>query len=98
MSIQQSLWDAAMAQQDADRAPRRLEVLPTAAREENHRQGQRAAILAALKLSPLTAVQLFQIAGPGFSSRLYELRKSGYQIKTRMVGRHGIYELEESRG
>ena len=74
---------------------RRLEWTPTASREENHRSGQRAAILAALRIGPLKAVELFQIAGPGFSSRLSELRKAKYNIVTQMVGRHGIYSLEE---
>lgn len=71
----------------------RLEFTPTASAEENHRQNQRRAVLAALRRGPQTALTLFPIAGPGFSSRIYELRKEGYEIVTRMVGRHGTYSL-----
>jgi hypothetical protein len=88
MSILSDAYAAAAGQ-------RRLEFAPTAAREENHRSGQRAAILALLRLGPMTAVELFQVAGSGFSSRLFELREQGHRIKTRMVARHGVYELEE---
>ena len=64
---------------------RRLEFAPTASVEENHRQSQRRAVLAALRLGPQTALTLFPIAGPGFSSRLAELRKEGHPIVTRWM-------------
>ena len=50
----------------------RLEFFPTASREENHRSGQRAAILARLRFGPAPTWELNHIGGSGFSSRIAE--------------------------
>jgi hypothetical protein len=71
----------------------RLEWLPTANAEENHRRSQRTAILAALRVGHLTATELFALGGPGFSSRLTELKREGHPIKMERVGRIGVYSL-----
>lgn len=88
-------WDRPRDAQEAAGTTRRLEFGPTASLEENHRQNQREMLIRALRHGPLTARDLFSLAGPGFSSRLSELRKAGYPIVTKMVGRHGVYVLEE---
>ena len=83
---------------EASRMPseqRRIEFLPLASREENHRSGQRAAILARLRFGPAPTWELNQIGGSGFSSRIAELRKSGFQIKAVRIERHAMYRLEE---
>ena len=73
----------------------RIEWTPTASGEENHRRTQRRLILEALKLGPLTAVELFALGGSGFSTRLWELKQEGHQINMKRVGRHGLYSLGE---
>ena len=78
---------------------RRLEWTPLASREENHRSGQRAAILARLRFGPATTWEMNQLGGSGFSSRIselrVELRKRGGDIKCVRIDRHAMYELVE---
>jgi hypothetical protein len=97
MSILTDAVDAFWAHQKAAGAQRRIEWTPEASREENHRHGQRAQILARLKMGPATTLEMMNMGGSGFSSRIAELRKEGWDIKAKRIDRHAMYELVQGK-
>ncbi len=97
---QESPWAEAGVQGPSDRLYEatltpRLEWTPTASAQENYRQGQRAAILARLKMGPTPTFELMMIGGSGFSSRLAELRREGHRIVAKRIEHHAMYVLGE---
>jgi hypothetical protein len=75
----------------------RTEFLPTASRVSLKRLGKRERILARLKEGPATTWELMQLGGAGFSSRIAELRRDGWNIPApEMHEDYGVYRLEKS--
>lgn len=73
--------------------PRRTEILPTAAAVAQKRAGRRERMLERLKMGPTTTLELMQIGGAGFSSRLRELRDAGHRISCEEHEDGAIYTL-----
>lgn len=82
-----------MGSQANQNAQRRLEFTPTASKVENKRQGQRERLLARLESGPARTWDLMLIGGPGFSSRIRELRVAGHDIFCDQDGEGAVYRL-----
>ena len=94
-----SSQSTSVAHQDAPGTQRRLDFTPTASElqhEAQRRDNACWAILNRLERGPASTAELFSIGGSGTSSRIAELRKSGFQIPPpEKHGRIWYYKLVE---
>lgn len=74
--------------------PRRTEILPLANAVARKREGKRIRMLRRLESGPATTLELMQIGGAGFSSRLRELRDAGHRIVCEEHEDGAVYTLE----
>lgn len=72
---------------------RRLEFAPEASRQSLKREGRRERILARLRLGPARTWEILSLGGSGMSSRLRELRESGFQIECEQDEEGATYRL-----
>lgn len=96
MSILQDAQDRAGTHHEAARAQRRIEWTPTASAVSLKRQGRAFQILDRLRQGPARTWDLMMLGGAGFSSRIRELRVSGFQIECTQDEDGAVYRLISS--
>jgi len=93
MSILEDAYKAHYAAQDSAMGQRRIEWTPTASAVSLKRQGRAFQILDRLRQGPARTWDLMMLGGAGFSSRIRELRVSGFQIECEQDEDGAVYRL-----